>query len=213
MAKKGELEAAHARHLAHCDAAHRQFAAQQYESALRAAVDSLPTTWEFVAFEKRYRDNEQPALPGVSLILRLAPPLFAWQALETASDWYETAKRADKQRFAHLREDLATARAAIELAGRLWDDGDHVEKRILNPKETRIAKDILAIWSNMGVTCRQPPTNSGYRHVTSPTGLVRALCPVCGNAVEATLEEALDSMGCTRCEQFSEFVIVRRLTG
>ena len=207
MATKAELEAAFLRYAGRSEAARTLAAAHDYPAAVRAAAEALPSTWDAVAYQRRYRRDERPALPAIDLLLRYAPAVFDGPALDALESWWVGAKRAGKKRYPDLPADLAASRRAMRLAARLWDDLD--EPSPPAPADPWAAA-IVGAWVAMGAAS-PGPGGGAVRHVSHPRAPTEAVCPNCGGLRRAGLSDLLDPVTCGRCGRASVFVLARRV--
>jgi hypothetical protein len=212
MATKVELEAALNRCVEAYETARKAAAAHDYAAAVKAAEASLPDAWQAVAFLRRFREVEKPGLPGVELLLKYAPVVFAWRALDAVEAWFNDANRKDKKAYAHLTADLAAARQALAEAARLWDELDSPLGCPVSRASSPAAVAALDAWVAMGAVRVQGPAGFGAgRHVSHPTGRFEARCGSCGESHRASLSDFLNPVTCPGCRRASEFVLARRV--
>jgi hypothetical protein len=212
MATKADLESALNRCVGWYETARKAVAAHDYPAAVQAAEASLADTWDTVAFLRRFRQIEKPGLPGVEILLRYAPAVFAWRALDALEAWVTGAKRTDKKAYAHLTADLAAARQALADAARLWDDLDSPLGHPVSGVTSPAATTALNAWVAMGlVSVRGPSGFASGRHVSHPTGQFEAICYSCGELHRASLSDFLNPVNCPGCRRASDFVLARRV--
>ena len=199
MAKKVDLEATYRDYAARCAEAAQAETDRDYQKMLARAETTVPLF------------GEAPRLPSVELILRYAPPLFAWRALDAVDEWYAQASRTDRKAYSDLPDRMQATRGLLALATRLWPSWRPGPVAAAGSDLAKVAQ-LLDFWTTYGAVVRRGSTTAPvYALVTHPQRPARGKCARCGHEKEAKWAEFLDATACPHCRATSSFAIVARI--
>lgn len=211
MAKKVDLEASFRACQARTAEAVRAEADGDFPRALDRAEGTLPVLREYVAFLRRYQKVEAPQLPAIEVILRCAPPLFARRALDAVDAWLAELNRTERVAYAHLPDELASARRRLALAVRVWPRWPATGPAPTPPADAEDVARLFDVWTRCGAIARRPGTAPAtYEPITHPRRRARGKCPACGRTDEAEWAGLLGPRTCPHCRVTGSFVILAR---
>jgi hypothetical protein len=211
VAKKVDLEATYRDYAARCAEAAQAEGDRDYQKMLGRAESTVPLLSEAITYLRRYQKVEAPRLPSVELILRYAPPLFAWRALDAVDEWYAQASRTDRKAYSGLPDRVQATRRLLALATRLWPSWRAGPIAAAGGDLAQVAQ-LLDFWTTYGAVVRRGSTTAPtYELVTHPQRRAQGKCAHCGQQKDAKWSELLDATDCPHCRTKSPFVIVARI--
>ena len=211
--KKADLAA----HRAEYEARMRSARESERSGLYRAALENAVSAWDYIdgmmQYERRYEEAEFNSIPAIDLVLKYAPLLFQYEALEKLAGLLKEQKRIEK----HTEADMgARLRAAAE---RMWSNHKLWTFLDANPdvRQDQLAarlggdqdywRSVAEAWEAMGVLLRVRDGWSYRLSMTTRLGqVVDAKCPACGHKAQAPKAMMLERTSCPSCEQLVSFV-------
>ena len=188
-----------------------------YFEAVRLALSSWKHVDGMMQYERRYQDREFSSIEAVDVILKHAPLLFDFQALDEVESLLKTQRRIERNTSDDLADRLARARMLMWDAHRMWD---HLERHSkANQRELRRAlgsdqhrwRSLAETWEEMGLISRKPEAGSHRLSLsTRMSEVILGKCSSCGVVVQAAKSKFLAERTCPKCITRVLFVILAR---
>jgi len=202
MATKLEQDAERRQYFANVHQANQALADNDFNLALRRAAASLTFVESAYSYERRYEKNEHFAFAAHDLIFRTAPPLFAFQALDTVEAHLNETKKMEKNSDYDFRGQLQNARDQMRLAAQLWDA---VRQQTVSPVQLREGRDLISIWERLGCAFTAGAT---CRLALQLDCSFRGKCSFCGAVSTAKKSSLLKEVRCPKCSAVSHLVLL-----
>lgn len=218
--KKTEMEHHHSEYHAWVDRANLAENQGLYPKAIEAAMRAWEHIDGMIQYERKYglykeRDEPFGRIPAIELVLRRAPLLLNFEALNALESLLQQCPRVARSSSGCLADDLASARKRMWLGHRLWDhlernpDARQDELRQTLGGDQGNWRSLAEEWESMGLLRRRP--EGGTYRLTLSTRMgeeVRAKCPSCGQVAEGSKAVFLEMMFCSKCSATALFVIL-----
>lgn len=188
--------------------------AGDYSRAISHAIRAWPFLEGMMQFERRWEGATFKSIPCVDMVLRLAPPLLNWSALDQLETLLRARRAIDRSTSDDLADRLRGARALLALAHSIWR---HVQA---NPGASYDAvradvqgghsdlRNIIDRWVDMGILVRTGPSSDTRLRLATDLGrAMTAKCSACGENVAMAFRDALHPRSCPKCGDLSEFVL------
>ena len=191
----------------------------QQEGLYSDAVKLALLSWEHIdgmmQHARKYEDREFGSIDAIDVVLKYAPLLFDFQSLRALETLLKNERRIERDTSENLTDNLATARALMWDAHRLWDhleqhpDARQDELRTMLGGDQDRWRSLAEAWDKMCLVRRTPEANS-YRLTlcTHLDEVVAAKCCSCGTVAKAPKATFLENLTCAACGNMSVFVIL-----
>jgi len=183
----------------------------------KKAVDHALDAWTHIdgmmQYARRYLDAQFDSIQAIDIVLRYAPLMFDFRALERLGGLLKDKRRIEKNTEVSLGDRLAEAEDRMWDNHRLWH---HLEwhpgqlqselRQILggNQDNWRAAAEL---WEKLGLVVRQVEANSYRLTLATRLGaVIEAKCYSCGHRVEAPKAMLLEDATCPSCNLKSAFL-------
>jgi hypothetical protein len=213
--KKAELEADRDAYVHALDAARTEEAQGQFIHAIKFAIGAWPYVDGMMQYERKYADATFRGVGAIDLVLKYAPMVFHYEALDALGALLKSDKRIERDTADDMTANLAAARE------RLWENHklfSHLEadvgqrqdelRRKLGGDQDRW-RATSELWERMGLVVRVPVANSYRLSLATRLGqLVRGKCPQCGTVAQAPKAMLLEETACPACATKVSFVLL-----
>ncbi len=213
--KKAEMET----HRYHYHARMAKARAAQKKGLFRDAVSVAFSSWEFIdgmmQYERRYEDKEFDGIEAIDLVLRFAPLLLDFGALDKLEDLLKQNRRINRNTEENLATRLAEERALLKDIHRLWNLLERHPGILQNELRQHLGgkqdrwRDVAEDWEKMGLIRRTHADGSYRLALATRLGeIVPAKCSSCGTVSEAPKAMMLEDTACPHCRSVVPFVLV-----
>lgn len=212
--KKSEMEADVAEYRSRMAKAR----AAEGKGMYRLALDSAVSAWDYIdgmmQYERKYEQRDFDSVDAIDFILRYAPLLLDFRALDKLDELLKAYKRIERDTEADMGQKLADARARMWANHRLWEylethpqaRQDELRQRLGGEQE--YWRSVAAGWEKMGLVAREPAQGSYRLCLSTRLGqIVRGKCPRCGHIVEAPKAMLFERTRCPDCKAEVSFVL------
>ena len=185
----------------------------------KTAIELSVAAWEHIdgmmQYERKYNNLETVPLCALDVVLKFAPILFDFKALDKVDTFLKGQRRIEKNADSDLSDARAKARELMWEAHRLWD---HIERHT-HPRQDDLRRSLggdqdrwrslAETWERMGLLFRSPEGGS-YRlsFCTRMDDPVLAKCPSCGAVGKTPKTRFLDNLACPKCHASVNFVFL-----
>jgi hypothetical protein len=186
-----------------------------YRRAVEEALEAWPFIDGMMQYARKYKQEEFDTIPAIDLVLQYAPLLLDFRQLDRLGALLKECRRIERDTEADVGEQLATARARMWAAHRLWDyieqhpDVRQAELRSALGGQQQDWVDILTTWEEMGLLRRTRDSGTYRLALSTRMGeVISAKCPECGAVAEAPKAMLLDALRCAECSKHVVFVLI-----
>lgn len=186
-----------------------------WEEALATALSSLQFVSGMMQYERRYQNAEFESVAAIDLVLRIAPLLFRFDALEELQAFLKTNRQVDKLASDDLEQKVAQARQRMAENHRLYS---------LLERESQVGQDQLRArlggarqywqhlceaWAKAGVIDRvRNGDTSEISLATRSDQIVAGRCPSCGKTSSMAKSDMLELVACPICQESVNLVLI-----